>query len=150
MISGSDLREAISGRTVLIDSNIIIYLTDSIDPYQSMAKLLFRMVEAGEVNAVISILSVCEVMQGPLKQSRNALALEVKDYLIHFPHCRCEPITADVLELIGSDRSIDWKGLRVIDSLIIASGLVSGVDIFVSNDRHFQTAIPKSMMLSFD
>lgn len=149
MISASDLRKAIAGRTVLIDSNIIIYLTDNIEPYQSVAKLLFRMVEAGEANAVISILSVCEVMQGPLKQSRNALAMEVKDYLINFPNCRCQQITLDVLASVGGHGNIDWKGLRVIDSLIIASGLANGVDIFVSNDRHFKRAIPSSMILSF-
>ena len=55
-----------------------------------------------------------------------------------------------VLERVGRDRTIEWKGLRTIDSLIIASGLVNGVDLFVSNDRHVRKAIPKPMMLSFD
>jgi len=150
MISESYLKKAVAGRRVLIDSNIIIYLTDSVNPYQTLAKLLFQLVEAGDAEAVISILSVGEVMQGPLNQHQHGLALEVKDYLVNFPNCRCQEITLDVLDKVGNDRTIEWKGLRIVDSLIIASGLVNGVDFFVSNDRHFIKAIPTPMMLSFD
>ena len=150
MISASQLKKTIAGRKVLIDSNIIIYLTDSVNPYQKLAKLLFKMVEVGDAEAVISILSVGEVMQGPINQNQQALALEVKDYLVNFPNCRCQEITLGVLERVGSDRTVEWKGLRTVDTLIIASGLVNGVDLLVSNDRHFRKAIPKPMMLSFD
>ena len=150
MISASRLKKTVAGRKVLIDSNIIIYLTDSVNPYQTLAKLLFQMVEAGDAAAVISILSVAEVMQGPINQNQPALALEVKDYLVNFPNCRCQEITVDVLERVGSDRTIEWKGLRTVDSLIIASGLVNGADHFISNDQHFKKSIPKPMMLSFD
>ena len=150
MISASHLKKTIAGRRVLIDSNIIIYLTDSVNPYEKLAKLLFQMVEAGDAEAVISILSVGEVMQGPINQNQQDLALEVKDYLVNFPNCRCQEITLGVLERVGSDRTIAWKGLRTVDSLIIACGLVKGVDLFVSNDRHFRKAIPAPMMLSFD
>jgi len=150
MITSAQLKKAVAGRKVLIDSNIIIYLTDSVNPYQKLAKLLFQMVEAGDAAAVISILSVGEVMQGPINQNQQALALEIKDYLVNFPNCRCQEITLGVLERVGSDRTIEWKVLRTIDSLIIASGLVNGADQFISNDRHFLKAIPKPMILSFD
>ncbi len=150
MISKSYLKKAVAGRRVLIDSNIIIYLTDSVNPYQTLAKLLFQLVEAGDAEAVISILSVGEVMQGPINQNQHGLALEVKDYLVNFPNCRCQEITLDVLDKVGNDRTIEWKGLRIVDSLILASGLVNGVDHFISNDRHFLKAIPTPMMLSFD
>lgn len=150
MISASDLRKAVVGHKVLVDSNIIIYLTDSVAPYQDPAKRLFEMIEGGETQAVISILSVCEVMQGPLRQDRAGLAMEVKNYLVNFPNCRCQEISLDVLEWVGSDDRIEWQGLRTVDSLIIASGLANGVDLFVSNDRHFKKAIPSTMMVSFD
>ena len=150
MITSAQVKKAVAGRKVLIDSNIIIYLTDSVNPYQKLAKLLFQMVEAGDAAAFISILSVGEVMQGPINQNQQALAMEVRDYLVNFPNCRCQEITLDVLERVGGDRTIEWKGLRIVDSLIIASGLVNGADYFISNDRHFLKAIPKPMILSFD
>ncbi len=150
MITPAQLKKAVAGRKVLIDSNIIIYLTDSVNPYQKLAKLLFQMVEAGDAAAVISILSLGEVMQGPINQHQPAVALEVKDYLVNFPNCHCQAITIDVLDLVGKDSRIEWAGLRIVDSLIIASGLVNGAGYFISNDRHFLNAIPTPMMLSFD
>ena len=55
MISEATLKKAVSGHKVLIDSNIIIYLTDSIQPYKFLAQFLFEMIEYGDAEAIISI-----------------------------------------------------------------------------------------------
>ncbi len=150
MISLKNLKDAVYGKKVLIDSNIIIYLTDMIEPYDSLSKELFAMIEGGEAEAVISILSVAEVMQGPVRAGKNDIAMKVKDYLVNFPNSLCRHITYDVIDKIGNDERIDWKALRSVDSLIIASGLSSEVDLFISNDRHFMNALPGEMLLSFE
>lgn len=150
MISLKKLKNTLSGKKVLIDSNIIIYLTDAIQPYDSLSKELFTMIEEGEADAVISILSVAEVMQGPMKAGKPDIAIEVKNYLVNFPNCQCRHVTNDVLDKLGNDERINWKALRSVDSLIIASGLYSEVDLFISNDRHFINALPREMLLSFE
>lgn len=149
MIPLTDFEKAISGKTVLIDSNIIIYLTDSVSPYVALSRRLFEMIEIGEVSALISIISVGEVMQGPLKKGLNQTALEVKDYLLNFPNLLCEPITNKVLDIIGNDNRIQWSKLRTVDSLIVASALKNRVDKIISNDQHFKQALPKELLLSF-
>jgi len=150
MISISTLKKAVQSKRVLIDSNIIIYLTDSVQPYVSLAQTLFRMIEAGEAEAVLSILSMGEVVQGPLKKGNSRLAKKVRDYLLNFPNMRCQEITFDVLESIGKDRRIIWKKLRTLDSLIICSGLVCDIQLIVSNDKHFKASLPEDFLLSFD
>ena len=102
MIPLTDFEKVISGKTVLIDSNIIIYLTDSVLPYVALSRRLFEMIETGEVLALISIISVGEVMQGPLKKGLDQAAREVKDYLLNFPNLSCEPITNRILDMIGN------------------------------------------------
>lgn len=149
-ITASALKERISGKKMLIDSNIIIYLTDTIEPYEPLSRLLFQMVEAGDASAVLSIISVAEVMRGPIKKGHYLNAQDVKNYLLNFPNISCQEITTDVLEHIGRKNLIDWQKLRTIDSLIIASGLVNGVELFVSNDTHFKSAIPGNSVISFD
>ncbi len=149
MIPLTDFEKAISGKTVLIDSNIIIYLTDSVSPYVALSRRLFEMIEIGEVSALISIISVGEVMQGPLKKGLDQTALEVKDYLLNFPNLFCEPITNKVLDIIGNDNRIQWSKLRTVDSLIIASALKNKVNKIISNDNHFKQALPKELLLSF-
>ena len=149
MIPSTDFEKAISGKTVLIDSNIIIYLTDSVSPYVALSRRLFEMIEIGEVSALISIISVGEVMQGPLKKGLNQTALEVKDYLLNFPNLFCDPITNKVWDIIGKDNRIQWSKLRTVDSLIIASALKNKVNKIISNDNHFKQALPKELLLSF-
>jgi predicted nucleic acid-binding protein len=149
MIALTDFEKTISGKTVLIDSNIIIYLTDSISPYAALSRRLFEMIEIGEVSALISIISVGEVMQGPLKKGLDQTALAVKDYLLNFPNLFCEPITNKVLDIIGNNNRIQWSKLRTVDSLIIASALKNKVNKIISNDNHFKQALPKELLLSF-
>ena len=149
MIPLADFEKAISGKTVLIDSNVIIYLTDSVSPYAALSRRLFEMIEFGEVSALVSIISVGEVMQGPLKKGLNQTALEVKDYLLNFPNLFCEPITNKVLDIIGKDNRIQWSKLRTVDSLIIASALKNKVNKIISNDQHFKQALPEELLLSF-
>jgi predicted nucleic acid-binding protein len=149
MIPLTDFEKAISGKTVLIDSNVIIYLTDSVSPYAALSRRLFEMIEFGEVSALISIISVGEVMQGPLKKGLDQSALAVKDYLLNFPNLFCDPITNKVLDIIGNDNRIQWSKLRTVDSLIIASALKNRVDKIISNDNHFKQALPKELLLSF-
>jgi len=150
MISAAALKKAVHGKRVLIDSNIIIYLTDSIQPYEALAQTLFRSVETGDAEAVFSILSIVEVMQGPIRKGHTGVATKVRDYLMNFPNSYCQDITFDVLEKIGNDARVNWKTLRAADSLIIASGLFRDVHLIVSNDKHFQSSLPRDLILSFD
>jgi predicted nucleic acid-binding protein len=150
LIHLSDLKKAVSGKRLLIDTNIIVYLTDSITPYNTLSSLLFEMIEKGEAAGIISIISVAEIMRGPLKNKLTQNAMDVKKYLMNFPNISCQDITGAVLECMGVQPRIDWAGLRTIDSVIIASGLINNVDLIVSNDFHFKKALPKEFILTFD
>lgn len=149
-VTPSSLKKKINGKKVLVDTNIIIYLTDTIQPYEPLSRLIFEMIEAGSVSAVLSIISVAEVMKGPINKGHHRNARDVRNYLLNFPNIDCQGITMDVLEHIGRNHLIDWSKLRTIDSLIIASGLENDVELFISNDAHFKKAIPKKLALSLD
>ena len=146
--SPSALKRALSGKRVLVDSNIIIYLTDAVEPFAEASRSIFQLVEKGSLFAVFSILSIAEVMQGPLRRGLIQNAMDAKTYLLNFPNSICQPVTIQVIEEIGKDPRIEWKKLRTIDALIIASGLVNKVDRIVSNDAHFQSALPEDLVVS--
>jgi hypothetical protein len=107
------------------------------------------MIEEGISSAVISILSVSEVMQGPIRAGKTDTAMAVKNYLLNFPNSDCQYVTFEVLEHVGKDKRVNWKTLRAVDSLIIASGLHAHVDLFISNDRHFIKSLLPEILLSF-
>ena len=149
LISETELKKALRGRNIMVDTNIIIYLTDEIPPYASLSRVLFEMIEAGSIFAYFSIVSIAEVLQGPLRKGMKQRALDVRDYLMNFPNSDCQDINRGVIDHIGDDKQIEWSKLRTLDSLIIASGLVNHVDVFVSNDEHFRQALPSHMLRSF-
>jgi predicted nucleic acid-binding protein len=149
-ISVSYLEKTILDTKVFIDTNVIIYLTDKVAPYDVLSRRLFEMVENGDLTAVISIISVGEVMQGPLRRGFDQAAVEVKEYLLNFPNLFCEELTPSILDIIGEDRRISWSKVRTIDSLIIASALKNNVNKIISNDNHFKQALPKELLISFE
>ena len=149
-ISVSYLEKAILGKKVLIDTNVIIYLTDKVAPYDVLSRRLFEMIENGDVSAVVSIISVAEVMQGPLRRGFDQASIEVKDYLFNFPNLFCEKLNSSILDIVGEDKRINWPKVRTIDSLIIASALKNNVNKIISNDNHFKQALPKELLISFE
>ena len=148
MISATEISRKIRGKKILIDTNIIIYLTDIVDPYAVLSRQIFDLVESGEAEALFSILSVAEVMQGPIRKKEIDVAMTVKEYLVNFPNSDCQEIRQEVLDIVGRDGRVAWEKLRMADSLIIASGLLNQVDLFVSNDLHFAKALPPEMLIS--
>jgi predicted nucleic acid-binding protein len=148
LVSLPMLKKALSGKRVLVDSNVIIYLTDAIKPYEELSRYLFQMIEKGDTYALFSMVSIAEVMLGPIKKGLIQNAMDVKTYLLNFPNSSCQDITGEVLDKIGKDQRVKWPKLRTVDALIIASGLVNNVDRIVSNDVHFQNALPDTLLFS--
>lgn len=149
MIDAKTLKKSVQGKRVLIDSNVIIYLTEEITPYNDLSRELFSIIEAGGAEAVFSILSVSEVMHGPIRAGKTDTAITVKNYLLNFPNSFCQNITHEVIDSVGTDQRVNWKTLRTVDSLIIASGLHARADLFISNDRHFLKSLSPELLLSF-
>jgi predicted nucleic acid-binding protein len=108
------------------------------------------MIEFGYAQAVVSILSIGEVLQVPIRKKEYALASEVRDYLVNFPNSHYQEITFDVLACVGNDERIEWNRLRTVDSIIIASGLVNQAELFISNDKHFKSALHKDILVTID
>jgi predicted nucleic acid-binding protein len=150
LISETDIEKALKGMRILVDTNIIIYLTDDVPPFASLSRVLFEMIESGSVFACFSMITIAEVLQGPLRKGMKQRAMDVRNYLINFPNSTCQEINRGVIDLIGNEKQIDWSKLRTLDSLIVASGLANRADVFVSNDNHFRQALPPEMLLSFN
>jgi predicted nucleic acid-binding protein len=148
-LSATTMRRALAGKRLLIDSNIVIYLTDGVRPYEDLSRALFEMIERSEAHAVFSVLTVAEVMIGPMKKGLLQQAMDARTYLTSFPNSTCQEISHEVLEEMGRDERVDWTRLRSVDALIIASGLVNHIDRIVSNDEHFRNALPDSLLFSF-
>jgi predicted nucleic acid-binding protein len=148
--TASWLEKKLSRKRVLIDTNIIIYLTDAVPPYADLARGVFRNLEAGRFSAVFSLVSVAEIICGPLRNGLGEAAFRARDYLLNFPNATCPPVDEGVISAVGVDTRVKWARLRAADALIIATGLVHGVDCFLSNDLRWRGALAEELLLTFD
>jgi predicted nucleic acid-binding protein len=148
--SSAWLEKKLSGKRVLIDTNIIIYLTDQVPPYADLARSVFRSLEAGRFSAVLSPVSVAEIICGPLRRGLSEAAFQARDYLLNFPNAECPPVDGTVIAAVGADPRVKWERLLAPDALIIATGLVHGVDCILSNDLRWRGAVGGDLLLTFD
>jgi predicted nucleic acid-binding protein len=149
-LSMAGLKRRVAGKSVLIDTNIIIYLLEETEPYAELSRLLFGLVEEGTSCACVSTLSVAEVMQGPIRKGDVDTAHTIKEYLLNFPNMLIHSIDESVLEALGKSPRVSWSKLRAVDNLIIATGLCNHVDLIISHDRHFKNALPEDLLMTFD
>ncbi len=122
--------------TVYLDANGFIYSIDRIDPYRALLDILWQTVSTGQITVVISELSLLEVLVRPLKVGDATTAILFRTVLRHTPDVQMVPITQAVLEEAANLRAT--LGLRTPDALHLATALLNGCALLVTNDRAFR------------
>jgi predicted nucleic acid-binding protein len=98
------------GGTVLIDTNPIIYVLEG-NPLGAPFRSIFEAVDDGRIRALVTPITVAEVVTGPLKANRDALA----------------------------ERYRRRHALKLPDAFQLAVALEEGCSALVTHDRDFST-----------
>lgn len=122
--------------TVYLDANGFIYSIERIDPYRALLDILWQTVSTGQITVVTSELSLLEVLVRPLKVGDATTATLFRTVLRHTPDVQMVPITQTVLEEAANLRAT--LGLRTPDALHLATALLNGCALLVTNDRAFR------------
>ena len=133
---GSRLLQAATGRRAALDSMVFIYHLAADDRYAPLVAPLFRMWESGGGSATASVLAVLEILVGPLRAGGSKEAAEVVRALSVFPNLAFLPVTLEIAERAAEIRA--RHAVRTPDAIHIATALVSGAEIFLTNDRDFE------------
>jgi predicted nucleic acid-binding protein len=121
---------------VYLDANGFIYSIERIDPYRAMLDTLWLTVSAGQVTVVTSELTLLEVLVRPLKVGDATTATLFRTVLKHTPDVQMLPITQSVLEEAAQLRAT--LGLKTPDAIHVATALLNGSMLFVTNDSAFR------------
>jgi predicted nucleic acid-binding protein len=122
--------------TVYLDANGFIYSIERIDPYRALLDILWQTVSTGQITVVTSELSLLEVLVRPLKVGDATTATLFRTVLRHTPDVQMVPITQAVLEEAANLRAT--LGLRTPDAIHLATALLNGCALLVTNDRAFR------------
>ncbi len=127
------LSEALSGVSCLgIDTAPFIYFVERHPDYLDLMRAVIRRIDAGELKAVSSVVTLAEVLTQPLRLGNLLLAQKYRDVLYRSRNFRLVPIDATIAELAADLRA--RYNLRTPDALQLAAAIRAGCDAFLTND----------------
>jgi len=122
------------GATILVDTNPIIYVLEG-HPLATRFEEVFADIEAGRIHALITPVTLAEVVSGPLKSGRDALAERYRDAITNAPGWSLRPINAEIAMLAARLRV--RHRMKLPDAIQLASAVHQGCHALLSHDRDF-------------
>jgi predicted nucleic acid-binding protein len=120
------------GATVLVDTAPFIYILEGNNAFAERFVGLFEAADMGDINIAISSITLAEVLTGPWKARKPALAKRYERALNQY---KVIPVTAAIAALAAQLRS--RYVLNLPDAIQLASALDIGADAMVTHDRDF-------------
>lgn len=125
------LRDIGSG-PVALDSSIFIYFIEEHPLYLPVIEPLFEAIDAGEIEAVTSSLTLLEVLVIPFRFSNAALIVRYETLLTKSQGLRLVDLDRDFLRSVAQVRaSIRAK---TPDAMQLAAAMEAGCPVFLTND----------------
>lgn len=121
---------------VALDTSVWIYHLEDHPQFGPLARELLQGVSAGRCAALVSELTLLELLVRPFERGRDDVADEYEVLLTHFPHVRLVPVSREVL--LAAARLRARYRVRTPDAILIASAMVFGATRIVTNDRRWQ------------
>jgi predicted nucleic acid-binding protein len=120
-------------KRVLIDTSVWIYHFEGHPTLAAPAAGVLDALESGAFTGVASELTLLELTVRPLQLGRQDIADEYELLLGHFPNFELQPISREILLQAAALRA--RRRLRTPDAIQIATGLIGGATLAVSNDE---------------
>ena len=136
---------ALGGRRTYLDANVFIYALDAYSPFVSDLTDLFSAIENLTLPAITCELTLAELLVKPFQdndaetEQRCRAALQERGGLTVVP--------VDLNTLVESARLRAGAGLKLPDAIHIASALIAGCEVFLTNDRRLRAVSGLEVLL---
>ena len=122
--------------SVLLDTSVLIYYLEGIEPYNLLAKEIFQDIVDENIRGFLSVISVTESVAKPLGTDQVIDIEDFKQFLASLPIQVLE-INYEIAERAGKLRS-QYPSIPTPDALIVATALENDCDVFVTNDKRLK------------
>lgn len=123
------------GGLVAIDSAPIIYYLENHTEFADRFAPFFEAAEAGEIELAISVITLAEVLAGPLQHGNEVLAAQYETALTSRNGLHVVPISQQIA--VQAARLRAAHRLRLPDAIQVATAIASGAHAFVTHDKTF-------------
>jgi predicted nucleic acid-binding protein len=122
------------GASILVDTNPIVYLLEG-NPLGAPFRPLFEAIDRGRIRALVTPITLAEVVSGPLKAGKDALGERYRRTITDNAGWDFRDIDADVAVLAARLRL--RHALKLPDAFQLAVALEEGCHALVTHDRDF-------------
>jgi predicted nucleic acid-binding protein len=130
---------------IVVDTAPVIYLLEGNERFLPRFLPLFRSAEAGQIQIAITAITLAEVLAGPLKAGKEALAERYEGALREGLGWRVLDISSDMA--VRAARLRARYGLRLPDALQLSAALALGAHALATHDRDFGKAAREVTLL---
>lgn len=139
---------ALSGVSLLfLDTAPVIYQVEKNAVYFDRVAPIFRAIDAGQINAITSPVTLAECLVHPLRQGLAPVREAFIDAIVNGANTTFIEIGQSIGELAAQFRA-DYN-FRLPDSLQLAAAIVNGCDTFLTNDTQLKR-VPGIRVLVLD
>ena len=118
---------------LLLDTSAILAYLSGSDRVSPIAQILVdEFVASGRNRAIVSAISVCDILVRPHRAGSPTAVRLVDDFVTHFPNLAVEPVTIEIARLGARIRGA--TATPAPDALILATAAVGQVRLVVGND----------------
>ena len=134
-----------AGATILLDTSVVLaYLSGSESASQAAAAVIDGYVAVGRNAAVLSAISVTELLVRPVRAGSATAIRLVDDFLDHFPNLRVESVSVDIARAAARIRAA--TSAPTPDALILATAVGASVRIVVGNDTDWPRIVERASL----
>ena len=127
-----ELVDKLRGKIICIDTAPFIYFIEKDPKYLNIVRPIFAEIDAGNIEALTSTITLLEVLVLPFKTVNESLAEEYREILLHAEGLTTYEIVHEVSELAAKLRA--KYTIRAPDAIQMAVGILYGADTFLTND----------------
>ncbi|MCX8103056.1 MAG: PIN domain-containing protein [Candidatus Bipolaricaulota bacterium] len=128
-----------------LDSSVLIYHLEGLAPYADLTETVFSLLAKGELAAVISTISITELLIKPFAASNETAIMACERFFQGLPHTSIiAPGSAIARE---AARLRAHYGLRTPDALLLGTALVENAKAFLTNDADLKRVRKESIAI---
>jgi predicted nucleic acid-binding protein len=123
-------------KRIFLDSSILIYHLEDIQPYSIFTTELFMALSKGTIECIISTLSITELLTKPFKENKNEQIEIFEAFIFSLPQTQIAFPSYNIAKQAAKLRG--QYNLRTPDSILLSTALEETCDVFLTNDYHLK------------
>jgi len=140
--------EEIRGQRICLDTTPIIYFIEDHEKYRNILRPVFIEIDAGNIEAITSTITLLEVLVHPLRTGNEALADKYREILLFSEGLTTFEILHEISEIASTLRA--KYSIRTPDAIQMAVGIRYGAANFLTNDPSLRKVIEIKVLILDD